>query len=71
MHTSPFPIGAAVRVSGAKLYEGRCGRVIGLTRMQPPYYIVRLEDGQRLVVRPEHLFPISIGICPHAPWRVG
>jgi hypothetical protein len=61
-------IGAAVRVSGMKQYEGQCGQIIGLTAMQPPYYIVRLEDGQRLVVRPGHLLPISP--CTRATMRV-
>lgn len=68
MQPTPFPIGAAVRVSGAKLYEGRCGRIAGLTNMLPPWYIVELEDGQRLVVRPGHLLPILT--CTRATMRV-
>ena len=56
-------------LSGAKLYEGQCGQVIGLTNMLPSWYIVRLENGQRVVAHPGHLLPIFA--CSRAPWRVG
>ena len=46
-------------ITGAKGYNGCTGKVIGATQVLPPWYIVDLDGGGRVVVRPGHCEPLA------------
>lgn len=52
--TVRFPIGTPVTICQARPYNGCAGRVVGMTRTLPSWFIVQLDDGSRVVVRPGH-----------------
>jgi len=50
----------SVVITGARFYDGCTGKLVGLTQLLPPWYIVDLDDGRRVVVRPGHLEPLPM-----------
>ena len=50
----------SVVITGARFYDGCTGKLVGLTQLLPPWYIVDLDDGSRVVVRPGHLDPLPM-----------
>lgn len=57
MHTSDrsVPIGTPVTISGVPEYAGCTGHIVGVTTMRPPWPVVALDDGRRVVVHPAHV----------------
>ena len=57
MHTTELsvPPGTPVTISGVPSYAGCTGRLIGRTSLLPSWFVVLLDDGSRVVVRPGHL----------------
>lgn len=49
----------SVVITGARFYDGCTGKLVGLTQLLPPWYVVDLDDGRRVVVRPGHLEPLA------------
>ena len=45
----------SVVITGARFYNGCTGKFVGLTQLLPPWYIVDLDYGRRVVVLPGHL----------------
>jgi len=54
-NTLAVPVGTPVMICGVPSYDGSTGLITGTTQMLPPWYIVQLESGQRVVVQPGHL----------------
>jgi len=64
MHTTDrsVPLGTPVTISDVLEYRGCTGRLIGRTSLLPSWFVVLLDDGRRVVVRPGHLsFPKEQG----------
>lgn len=55
IHTLSVPLGTPVTICGLVGYDGMTGRIVGVTNLVPSWPVVQLDDGCRLVVRPEHL----------------
>lgn len=49
----------SVVITDAKPYNGCTGRIVGLTALLPAWYIVDLDSGGRVVVRPGHCEPLA------------
>lgn len=58
-----------VVIIGARGYNGCTGKIVGATQLLPPWFIVDLDDGRRVVVRPDLCEPLASHRPPRSAQR--